>query len=101
MLTFAELANKYQLDLILMFGSRVGGNVHAGSDIDIAVYARHPFSETEKIQLICELSNIFRTDNVDMVDLRNCLPPFEKGGFSKLQGRSSEGCDVVVPVGVG
>jgi predicted nucleotidyltransferase len=70
MLGLEDLADTYQLDLILMFGSRLKGNVHPESDIDIAVYGRRIFSETEKIQLIYEFCNTFHTDAIDLVDLR-------------------------------
>ena len=78
MLKIGDLADKYQLDLILMFGSRLTGNIHPESDIDIAVYGRHIFSETEKIQLIYELCDIFHTDNIDLVDLRTASPFLKK-----------------------
>lgn len=54
MLKIGDLANRYQLDLILMFGSRVIDNVHPESDMDIALYGRQILSETEKIQLIVD-----------------------------------------------
>jgi len=72
-----DIADKYQLDLILMFGSRATGNVHPESDMDIAVYGKEIFSETGKIQLIYELCNVFHTDNIDLVDLRTA-PAFLK-----------------------
>ena len=78
MLKIGDLANRYQLDLILMFGSRVIDNVHPESDIDIAVYGRQILSETEKIQLIYELCNIFHTDDIDLVDLRTASPFLKK-----------------------
>jgi predicted nucleotidyltransferase len=78
MLRIGDLADKYQLDLILMFGSRLTGNIHPESDIDIAIYGRQIFSETEKIQLIYELCNIFHTDNIDLVDLRTASPFLKK-----------------------
>jgi predicted nucleotidyltransferase len=78
MLKIGDLADKYQLDLILMFGSRLTGNIHPESDIDIAIYGRQIFSETEKIQLIYELCNIFHTDNIDLVDLRTASPFLKK-----------------------
>ena len=78
MLRIVDLADKYQLDLILMFGSRLTGNIHPESDIDIAVYGRQIFSETEKIQLIYELCNIFHTDDIDLVDLRTASPFLKK-----------------------
>lgn len=78
MLKLEDLAGKYQLDLILMFGSRATGDVHLGSDTDIAVYGRRILSETEKIQLICELCNVFCTDDIDLVDLRTASPFLKK-----------------------
>ncbi|MDI7260434.1 MAG: nucleotidyltransferase domain-containing protein [Thermodesulfobacteriota bacterium] len=66
------------MDLILMFGSHVIDNVHPESDIDIAVYGRQILSETEKIQLIYELCNIFHTDDIDLVDLRTASPFLKK-----------------------
>jgi predicted nucleotidyltransferase len=74
MLELADLVDKYQLDLILMFGSRVTGNVHPDSDIDIAIYGGQIFSEAEKVQLTYELCSIFRTDDIDLVDLRTAPP---------------------------
>ncbi len=74
-----DLASKYQLNLILIFGSRATGDVHLGSDTDIAVYGRQILSEGEKIQLVYELSNVFRTDDIDLVDLRTASPFLRKG----------------------
>lgn len=85
MLRLGDLADKYQLDLILMFGSRLTGNVHPESDIDIAVYGGQIFSETEKIQLIYELCNIFHTDDIDLVDLRTTSPFLKKEVFKNYK----------------
>jgi predicted nucleotidyltransferase len=85
MLRLEDLADKYRLDLILMFGSRVEGNVHLGSDTDIAVYGQHIFSETEKIQIIYELCNILHTDDIDIVDLRTASPLLKKEVFGNYK----------------
>ena len=85
MLTLEDLANKYKLDLILMFGSRVRGNVRPESDMDIAVYGRKILSETEKIQLTHELCNIFRTDDIDLVDLRTASPLLKNEVFKNYK----------------
>ncbi|MBM4334238.1 MAG: nucleotidyltransferase domain-containing protein [Deltaproteobacteria bacterium] len=77
MLEFKDIADKYQLDLILIFGSRAAGDLHPESDIDIAVYGRQILSETVKIQLIYELGSIFHSDDVDLVDLRTASPLLE------------------------
>ncbi len=74
---FKDLADKYQLDLILMFGSCAAGDLHPESDIDIAVYGRQVLSENVKIQLIYEVGHILHTDDVDLVDLRTASPLLE------------------------
>ena len=78
MLEFKDIADKYQLDLVLLFGSRAAGDLRPESDIDLAVYGRQILSEAEKIQLIYELGNIFHSDDIDMVDLRTASPFLEK-----------------------
>ncbi len=74
MLKLADLADKYRLDLILMFGSCAKGDVHPESDVDIAVYGRQILSEKKKVSLAYDLSNIFRTNDIDLVDLRTAPP---------------------------
>lgn len=74
MLKIEDIAEKYQLTLMLMFGSRAIGKTHPGSDLDIAVYGTKVFSETEKVQLTYHLCNIFRTNHIDLVDLRTAPP---------------------------
>lgn len=78
MLKLKDIADKYQLDLIVMFGSRLTGKFHSESDVDIAVYGKQIISETEKIQLIYELCNVFHTDNIDLIDLRTASPFLKK-----------------------
>ncbi len=78
MLELKEIADKYKLELVLLFGSRLSTDLHFESDIDIAVYGKEILSEEEKIQLVYELSNIFHSDDVDLVDLRTASPFLEK-----------------------
>jgi predicted nucleotidyltransferase len=85
MLTLEDIATKYQLDLILLFGSRATGDVHAESDVDIAVYGKEIFSETAKIQLMYELCGVFHTDNLDLVDLRTAPVLLKKEIFENYR----------------
>ncbi len=78
MLKLEDLASKYELNLILVFGSRVTGDVHPRSDTDVGIYGQHILSETEKIQLAYEFSNVFRTDDIDLVDLKTASPLLRK-----------------------
>ena len=76
------LASKHNLELILVFGSQARGEAHPASDMDIAVYGRQILSETEKIELIYELSGIFHMDDIDLVDLRSAPPLLKKEALS-------------------
>jgi len=75
------LADKYHLELILVFGSQAQGSVHTESDVDIAVYGKHVFSEKEKINLTYELGNILQTEKIDLVDIKTASPLLKKKIF--------------------
>jgi len=85
MATLEDLASKYKLDLILIFGSQARGEARPASDMDIAVYGRQIFSETEKIQLLYELCDIFHMDDIDLVDLRGAPPLLKKEVLSSCK----------------
>lgn len=55
-----------RLRLAVLFGSHAAGRTHPESDIDIAVL---PQPGTDLSELQGELSRLFRTDAVDVVDL--------------------------------
>jgi len=78
---FINLAEKYKLELILLFGSRVQGGLHPESDMDIAVYSRQVLSETEKINITYELCNILHTDKIDLVDIKTAPPILKREIF--------------------
>lgn len=76
-----DLANKYKLSLILLFGSHVHGDVHPESDMDIAVYGKKILSEADKINLTYEFCKIFHTDKIDVVDIKTSPPLLKRGIF--------------------
>ncbi|WP_038059165.1 type VII toxin-antitoxin system MntA family adenylyltransferase antitoxin [Thermodesulfovibrio yellowstonii] len=78
---FEELAKKFKIHFILLFGSKAEGKDTSESDTDIAVYADHVLSEDEKINIIFELSSILRTENIDLVDLKTASPLLKKKIF--------------------
>ena len=70
-----ELAEKYQLKLMILFGSQVKRKgVHKGSDFDVAYLSKKGLSGREIIDLNCDLMEIFQTDKVDLVDLKKADP---------------------------
>lgn len=65
-----ECAEKYQLRLMVLFGSQVKGKLHQESDFDVAYLSKNDLSGKEIIALNCDLIDIFSNDRVDLVDLR-------------------------------
>ena len=70
-----EISDKYNLKLVLLFGSQASGRrIHKESDIDIAFLPVKKLSPEEEYFLNYDLTNIFRTDKIDTVNLKNTPP---------------------------
>lgn len=78
-----EIAEKYDLDLVLLFGSQSGGKTHFASDIDIAILAKKLILFDEELKIQYEFMKVFKTDNVDAVDIRKAGPLLMHQIFSK------------------
>ncbi|MEK7586699.1 MAG: nucleotidyltransferase domain-containing protein [Patescibacteria group bacterium] len=70
---FSNLANKYNLKLLVLFGSQATGQTHKDSDTDIAYFSFAPLSLFDESKLIVDLQEIVK-NNVDLVDLRRANP---------------------------
>lgn len=70
----AEIAEKYQLKLVLLFGSQSSGRIHKESDFDIAYLPTKNLKFDEENYLNYEFTNIFQNDRVDTVDIRKAPP---------------------------
>jgi len=83
----AEVAKKYNLKLILLFGSRVDGKIHKESDYDVAYLPSKNLSFDDEIDINFQFTLIFRheRDRVDTVDLRKITPLFLFGVFRRCQ----------------
>lgn len=68
-----QIGEKYNLNLFLLFGSQVKGkkNLHQESDFDVAYLSKKKLTGKEQIELNCDLMNIFESDRIDMVNLKN------------------------------
>jgi len=77
----SEIAERYELHFILLFGSGATGTATDESDVDVAVYGRHILTETEKIELVVELSPFFKTEKIDLVDIKTAPPLLRKKIF--------------------
>jgi len=62
-----EIAKKYDLDLVLLFGSQVKDKkyLHQESDFDIAYLSKKDLNLMEEAQLICDLMPIFKSEKID------------------------------------
>lgn len=80
-----ELAKRFRIHFILLFGSKAEGKDIAESDTDIALYAYHVLSEEEKINIAFELSFILKTENIDLVDIKTAPPLLKKKIFDNYK----------------
>lgn len=72
-----KLAKKYDLKLLLLFGSQLRYKkfLHPESDVDIAYISQRELSGEEIINFNCDLIDTFNYNKIDIVDLKKA-PPF-------------------------
>lgn len=80
-----KIADKYSLDLLLLFGSRAEGKAHDGSDFDVAYLSRRNLGLLEEATLIIDLAPLFKSDNIDLVNLKKAPPLLYYAIFKKPQ----------------
>jgi len=90
----ADIAERYGLDMVVIFGSQVSGHVRAGADIDVAVrMQRRSWGDWEReLELVGELTKAITGDgDLDVVFLNGASPLllFEvaSGGVVLYQGQ--------------
>ncbi len=72
-----NIAKKYNLDLILIFGSFANGKIHKESDIDIAARTtKSDFSFKELSGMIFDLQEVFGFENEVDLAIINYADPF-------------------------
>ena len=71
-----EIAEKYNLKLLLLFGSRLGDKkfLHKESDFDVAYLPKKNLDLTKEAKLICDLMPIFKSERVDLANLKKVSP---------------------------
>jgi len=70
-----EIAARFHLDLLVLFGSRATGRHRARSDFDLAVLdATSPLNAESRAALALELVQLLGTDSIDLVFLRRASP---------------------------
>ncbi|KNF08311.1 putative nucleotidyltransferase [Gottschalkia purinilytica] len=63
------LAEKYNIVLIYVFGSYAKGTNNHNSDLDIAILTKEKYDSFIKLEILGELIDIFKRDDIDLVIL--------------------------------
>lgn len=82
---FVILAERYRLEMILLFGSHAGDKINSESDVDIAICGDRVLDEKEKIRIVYEICNIIGSDKVDLVDIKTAPPLLKKEIFKNYR----------------
>lgn len=69
-----ELAQKFDLRLLLLFGSRARRDARRDSDTDIAFLGKRKLDLEEKARLMMDLTSALKMEKIDVVDLREASP---------------------------
>lgn len=69
-----QIAEKYGLDLVVLFGSQATGKIHKESDIDIAYTGDKKLTFDEEIKANSDLIDIFKRDDVQLVNIKKASP---------------------------
>lgn len=73
-----KVLRKQKVIFAYLFGSQVGGEIGALSDVDIAVYldeklSRHDYFDL-KLKILGDLTDLLKTDNIDIAILNEAPP---------------------------
>lgn len=69
-----EIVNKYNLKLLLTFGSFGTERFTQHSDIDVAYFSKRVLTAEEELQMMCDLIMYFERDKIDLVNLAKAVP---------------------------
>ena len=69
-----EIANKYGLSFVALFGSQATGRTNQKSDIDIAVIRKQPINFDDRLKIIGDFSDMLKREDVEVVDLASASP---------------------------
>ena len=69
-----DLAQKYRISLLMLFGSQATGKTHEKSDADIAFASERKLSPRETAEFAFELSVLAAFPRIELVDVRDAPP---------------------------
>ncbi|MEK7200980.1 MAG: nucleotidyltransferase domain-containing protein [Patescibacteria group bacterium] len=95
-MTIEEVAKKYDVSLIVLFGSQAKGNTHKHSDTDVAFLPNKNLSFLEESGLVGDIGQTLKTD-VDAINIKKASPlilynifKYGKSLYEKDRGLFSE-----------
>lgn len=92
-----KIVKRYKLRLLLLFGSQVEGkNLHCESDFDVAYLSAKKLDLTQEARIMTELAPVFRSENIDLVNLKNASPLLFYAVFQKCRVLYQEN-DLIFP----
>lgn len=69
-----EIAKRYNLSLVVLFGSQASGFTHGESDADVAFLSENKISFEDEVLLNTDLTEVFKNDKVSTVNFRKAPP---------------------------
>lgn len=77
-LTFKQIAQKFGLDFLVLFGSQSNGLVHKQSDYDIGYSSNEKIDFNAEYQITMRLKDALNHSKIDLVDVRRASPLLAK-----------------------
>src|SRR3989344_922746 len=79
----SSLVKRYELDMLILFGSQATGKTHTERDFDIAYYSSKKIDFDQESRLNADLTGILKNDKVSLVNLKMASPLLFKEIMSK------------------
>ena len=71
--------------MVLLFGSRASDRAQLQSDFDVAYLSQSPLDIMNEARLSCDLMPIFKSEKIDLVNLKKAPPLLMKRIFDQHQ----------------
>lgn len=73
-----KIAEKYGLNLLVLFGSQATGKTHPKSDVDIGYTANGQLELNTRFEIGKDISRVLERDDIELVDLQRISPLMKK-----------------------
>ena len=77
------LAQKYNLKLVVLFGSQATGRIHKNSDIDIGDLPTSDIDFHSEVYFVTDLYRVLKREDVQVVNLATASPLLQYSALSK------------------